>query len=186
VNYSLLNWLSTLVDLPLSVYTNKMDKGYAVVRIGSRKTPLALAQTELVRTALKLSFPELRSSVITMDTMGDLRGELPLNEFGEKGLFIRELELALQYHKVDMVVNSLKDMPTALPIGMTLAAVLEREDPRDVLVLHPRYQSERGITDLASLPNKSVVGTSSLRRSSQLLAKYPHLIFRPIVSRPQS
>ena len=64
-----------------------------------------------------------------MDTAGDLRKELPLNEFGEKGLFIKELELALQYHKVDMVVNSLKDMPTVLSRGMCIAAVLEREDP---------------------------------------------------------
>jgi hydroxymethylbilane synthase len=152
------------------------------LQIGSRKTPLALAQTALVINALKSRYPSLDLPVVTMSTMGDDILHLPLSNIGEKGLFTKELEWALHNHQVDVVVHSLKDMPTTLPEGMFIAAVLQREDPRDVLILHPRYQESLHIKNLASLPANSVIGTSSLRRTSQLRSKYPHLIFKTIVS----
>jgi hydroxymethylbilane synthase len=156
---------------------------WSQLRIGSRKTPLALAQTEIVRTALKKHYPELEFPIITMTTLGDEITDIPLSNINEKGVFTKELELALDQNHVDIVVHSLKDLPTSLPNGMFLAAILKREDPRDVLVLHPRYQYPNStVKDLASLPKNSAIGTGSLRRIAQLSSKYPHLIFKNIVS----
>lgn len=109
--------------------------------------------------------------IVTFKTVGDKRLDEPLSEIGAKGLFTHELEVALSKKKVDCCVHSLKDLPTELPEGLTLGAILEREDPRDVLVVNPVTEAE----DLASLPAGSRVGTSSLRRRAQLLAMRPDL-----------
>jgi hydroxymethylbilane synthase len=109
--------------------------------------------------------------IVTFKTVGDKKLDEPLSEIGAKGLFTHELEVALAKKKVDCCVHSLKDLPTELPEGLALGAILEREDPRDVLVVNPVTEAE----DLASLPAGSRVGTSSLRRRAQLLAMRPDL-----------
>jgi hydroxymethylbilane synthase len=109
--------------------------------------------------------------IVTFKTVGDKRLDEPLSEIGAKGLFTHELEVALSKKKVDCCVHSLKDLPTELPEGLALGAILEREDPRDVLVVNPVTEAE----DLESLPAGSRVGTSSLRRRAQLLAMRPDL-----------
>ncbi|XP_076045274.1 porphobilinogen deaminase-like protein l(3)02640 isoform X2 [Oratosquilla oratoria] len=111
-----------------------------------------------------------------MKTKGDKILDKALSKIGSKSLFTKELEMALEDGSVDIVVHSLKDLPTTLPEGMVIGAVCEREDPRDVAVMHPSYKSET----LASLPSGSVIGTSSLRREAQLKRKYPHLKFESV------
>lgn len=142
--------------------------------LGSRGSALALAQTHLVRAQLAeeigVSAESLRVSTIA--TAGDKVLDMALQKIGEKDLWTKELEVALAARQVDLVVHSLKDVPTRLPGGMTLGAILEREDPADVIVFAPRHP--RGTT-LASLPAGSVLGTSSLRRSAQLRNRFPGL-----------
>jgi hydroxymethylbilane synthase len=113
----------------------------------------------------------LRSELVTFKTTGDKKLDQPLTEIGAKGLFTRELEIALSKKKIDCAVHSLKDLPTESPDGLEIAARLEREDPRDVLVVNPLTGAE----NLDDLPAGSRVGTSSLRRRAQLMAKRPDL-----------
>ncbi|KAJ3653331.1 hypothetical protein Zmor_012588 [Zophobas morio] len=141
------------------------------IRVGSRKSELALIQTRHVISLLKKIHPEKDFEIVTMSTLGDKVLDIPLPKIGEKSLFTKELEAALTTGCVDFVVHSLKDLPTMLPPGMAIGAVLMREDPRDALVLqkdHDKYLLE-------TLPAGSVIGTSSLRRAAQLARKYPHL-----------
>ena len=133
------------------------------IRIATRSSELALRQARIVETALEAR--GLKCEIVTFKTTGDKKLDEPLSEIGAKGLFTRELEVALTKNKVDCCVHSLKDLPTELPDGLVVGAVLEREDPRDVLVINPVTEAE----DLASLPAGSRVGTSSLRRRAQLL-----------------
>ena len=139
------------------------------IRIATRSSELALRQARIVETALEAR--GLKCEIVTFKTTGDKKLDEPLSEIGAKGLFTRELEVALTKNKVDCCVHSLKDLPTELPDGLVVGAVLEREDPRDVLVINPVTEAE----DLASLPAGSRVGTSSLRRRAQLLAVRPDL-----------
>ncbi|XP_055344160.1 porphobilinogen deaminase-like isoform X2 [Paramacrobiotus metropolitanus] len=122
-----------------------------------------------------------------MDTIGDDIQVTALSKIGEKSLFTKELEVALDQKKVDFVVHSLKDLPSTLPEGLTIAAVLLRENPQDAVVLrqdhHARCKTiqEAGNTwTLANLPEGAVVGTSSLRRAAQLKRHYPHLLFKDV------
>ena len=140
-----------------------------IVRIATRSSELALRQARIVENALEAL--GLECELVTFKTTGDKKLDEPLSEIGAKGLFTHELEVALMKKKVDCCVHSLKDLPTELPEGLTIGAVLEREDPRDVLVVNPVTEAE----DLASLPAGSRVGTSSLRRRAQLLALRPDL-----------
>lgn len=140
-----------------------------IVRIGTRASELALRQAALVEAALVARGAGVE--IVRIRTTGDKKTQEPLSEIGAKGLFTKELESALLRGKVDCCVHSLKDLPTEQPDGLDLAAILEREDPRDVLVINP-------VTDasgLADLPAGSRVGTSSLRRRAQLLATRPDL-----------
>ena len=140
-----------------------------LVRIGTRASELALRQAALVEAALTARGTTVE--LVRIRTTGDKKTQEPLSEIGARGLFTRELETALQRGKVDCCVHSLKDLPTEQPDGLELVAILEREDPRDVLVINP-------ITDastLSDLPSGSRVGTSSLRRRAQLLAARPDL-----------
>uniref|UniRef100_A0A182NSX9 hydroxymethylbilane synthase n=1 Tax=Anopheles dirus TaxID=7168 RepID=A0A182NSX9_9DIPT len=141
------------------------------IRVGSRKSELALTQTKHVISLLQKLNPDVVYEIHTMTTVGDRVLNKSLPKIGEKSLFTKDLEDALRTGGVDFVVHSLKDLPTSLPLGMAIGAVLEREDPRDALVLNERH---RGCT-LASLPRGSIVGTSSLRRSAQLARFYSHL-----------
>ena len=139
------------------------------VRIGTRASEPALRQAALVEAALVAR--GMTVEIIRIRTTGDKKTQGPLSEIGAKGLFTKELESALLRKKVDCCVHSLKDLSTEQPDGLELAAILEREDPRDVLVINP-------VTDasgLADLPAGSLVGTSSLRRRAQLLAARPDL-----------
>lgn len=139
------------------------------VRIATRSSELALMQSRIVEKALeKLG---IETELVTFKTAGDKRHDEPLSDIGAKGLFTHELELALAKNKVDCAVHSLKDLPTKLPDGLAIGAVLEREDPRDAVVISGATEAE----DLTSLPAGSRVGTSSLRCRAQLLAQYPHL-----------
>lgn len=113
----------------------------------------------------------VRSELVTFRTMGDKKLDQPLTEIGAKGLFTRELEIALSRGKIDCAVHSLKDLPTESPDGIGIMARLEREDPRDVLVVN----RGTGAESLDDLPSGSRVGTSSLRRRAQLMAKRPDL-----------
>lgn len=146
--------------------------------IGTRRSQLALVQTEIVRAELSKLYPEYEFKIEAMSTTGDKILNVALSKIGEKSLFTKELEVALEDGRVDFVVHSLKDLPTTLPPGMFLGAVMERENPNDALVLSEKY---KGYT-LATLPEGSVVGTSSLRRVAQLKRRYPKLIFKDVVS----
>ncbi|EAS27975.3 porphobilinogen deaminase [Coccidioides immitis RS] len=139
--------------------------------IGTRKSQLALVQTDLVRNALQAAFPDCEFKVHSRDAAGDLNKVTPLRAFTTKNLWTEELEELLIAKQVDLVVNSLKDIPTQIPSACVLAAVMKRENPRDVLVLKKGLPS----MTLAELPPGSVVGTSSVRRIAQLARHYPHL-----------
>jgi hydroxymethylbilane synthase len=130
-------------------------------------------QAEHVRAKLSLLYPQCSISILGMTTRGDQILDRALSKVGGKGLFVKELEVAMAEGKADLAVHSLKDVPMDLPEGFALAAVLEREDPRDAFVSND-YAS------LADLPAGAVVGTSSLRRQSLIAARYPHLLIKPL------
>jgi hydroxymethylbilane synthase len=136
-----------------------------VLRIGTRGSPLALAQARLVRDALIAAhgLDDERVTLETIRTTGDMIRDRPLTEAGGKGLFTKEIEEALVRGAVDLAVHSAKDMPTELPAGLVIAAVLPREDPRDVFI-------SRKAASLRELPRGAVLGTASLRR--QALVKH--------------
>ncbi|HEX9627534.1 MAG TPA: hydroxymethylbilane synthase [Acidiferrobacterales bacterium] len=138
------------------------------LRIGTRKSPLALWQAEFVRARLGQHHPGLAVELVTMTTQGDRILDSPLAKVGGKGLFIKELEQALLEGRADIAVHSLKDVTVSLPDGLALPVICERDDPRDAFV-STRYP------DLAALPPGARVGTSSLRRQCQLRAAFPAL-----------
>nr|CAD7586821.1 unnamed protein product [Timema genevievae] len=148
-----------------------MDENIDIIKVGSRKSQLALIQTNHIVSILKGLYPNKTFELVTMTTIGDQILDKPLPKIGEKSLFTKELEIALEQQDVDLVVHSLKDLPTTLPDGMCIGAVCKREDARDAVVLHAKHKGKT----LATLPKGSVIGTSSLRRASQLHLKYPDL-----------
>ena len=141
--------------------------------IASRESLLAMWQAKYIQRRLGELYPQTEISILGMTTRGDQILDQSLSKIGGKGLFIKELEQALEDGRADIAVHSMKDMPMNVPEGFKLAAITEREDPRDAFV-SKRYAS------LAQLPQGSVVGTSSLRRESQLLAQFPHLQVQPL------
>lgn len=143
------------------------------IRIGTRKSPLALAQAEEVRVALVAVHPDIRIDIVPMSTTGDKLTDRPLSDAGGKGLFTKELEEALLDKRIDIAVHSMKDMQTVLPDGLSIGCMLEREDPRDVLI-------GKGLHSLDDLPEGATFGTSSLRRSAQLLIKRPDIKIMPL------
>ncbi|KAF5921240.1 hypothetical protein HPG69_018640 [Diceros bicornis minor] len=147
-----------------------------VIRVGTRKSQLARIQTDSVVAMLKALYPSLQFEIIAMSTTGDKILDTALSKIGEKSLFTKELEHALEKNEVDLVVHSLKDLPTVLPPGFTIGAICKRENPCDAVVFHPKFVGKT----LETLPEKSVVGTSSLRRAAQLQRKFPHLEFKSI------
>lgn len=136
----------------------------AVLRIATRKSQLALWQAEHVAALLRAAHPGLEIAMVPLLTQGDRIQDRPLAAIGGKGLFIKELEVAIEDHRADIAVHSMKDVPADLPDGLHIAAVLKRADPRDALV------TTSGISRLDDLPQGAVVGTSSLRRQAQLRA----------------
>ncbi len=155
------------------------------VRIGTRGSPLALAQADIVARALVGSDPALAApgaiAMVPIRTTGDRVQDRTLAEIGGKGLFTKEIDEAMLAREIDLAVHSMKDLPTVLPDGIVLAAQLEREDPRDVLLLRPALQRPDWTeAPLALLPRGARVGTASLRRQAQLLAHRPDLAVAPM------
>ena len=141
--------------------------------IASRESALAMWQAEHIRDRLQRLHPDCTVSILGMTTRGDQILDVTLSKVGGKGLFVKELEIALDEGRADLAVHSMKDVPMDLPDGFELAVIGEREDPRDAFV------SNR-FAHLSDLPPGSRVGTSSLRREAQLRARYPHLTVLPL------
>jgi hydroxymethylbilane synthase/uroporphyrinogen III methyltransferase/synthase len=133
-----------------------------IIKIGTRKSQLAMAQTEMVANAIRQVHKELEIQLVPMTTVGDRILDRPLDSFGGKGAFISEFEDAMLTGRIDLAVHSAKDMPISLPAGLGILAVSEREDPRDVLVTRKDSPLKQG----------GIVGTSSLRRRLQLEELY--------------
>jgi hydroxymethylbilane synthase len=144
-----------------------------MVRIATRQSALALWQANHVKAALEARHPGLAVELVGLTTAGDRWLTAPLSEIGGKGLFIKELEQALADGRADIAVHSMKDVPAVLPDGFALPVVAFRADVRDALVAPAR----RGLADL---PRGAIVGSSSLRRRAQLLARRPDLDVRPV------
>ncbi|MCD6061008.1 MAG: hemC, partial [Moraxellaceae bacterium] len=143
------------------------------LRIATRKSPLALWQAEHIRAELQRLHPGLAVELVTFTTQGDKILDTPLAKIGGKGLFVKELEVALLDGRADLAVHSMKDVPMEFPDGLGLVAIGEREDPRDAFV-SSRYAS------IDALPAGAVVGTSSLRRQCQLRHHRPDLAIRDL------
>ncbi len=139
-----------------------------LIRIATRQSPLALWQAEHVKAKLELLHPGLKTELLPMTTRGDKILDSPLAKIGGKGLFIKELELAILEGKADIAVHSMKDVPMEFPDGLDLAIICEREDYRDAFISN-NYSS------FEALPNGAIVGTSSLRRQCQLRAVRPDI-----------
>lgn len=141
--------------------------------IASRESALAMWQARHVQARLAALYPQTPVTILGMTTLGDRILDKALDKIGGKGLFVKELEEALADGRADLAVHSMKDVPMVMPDGFTMAAISEREDPRDALVSN-RY------ADLDALPEGGVVGTSSQRRESQLRARHPGLTVEPL------
>ena len=141
------------------------------LRIATRKSALALWQAEYVKARLEQLDPSITVSLVPMVSRGDQLLDSPLAKIGGKGLFVKELETAMLNDEADLAVHSMKDVPMQFPDGLGLYAICEREDPRDAFV-------SNHFDDLDALPAGSVVGTSSLRRQAQIMARRPDLQIR--------
>ena len=136
------------------------------ITIATRESPLALWQAHFVEAELKRHHPSIEVKLLGMTSRGDQLLDKPLYKVGGKGLFVKELETALLDERADIAVHSMKDVPMELPPGLTLGVICEREDPRDALV---------GVTSFDDLPEGARLGTSSLRRSCQVMQRRPDL-----------
>ncbi len=143
------------------------------IRIATRKSPLALWQVQHVHQCLKQQHPDLSVEYIEMITEGDRFLNKPLSDIGGKGLFINTLEESLLEGRADLAVHSMKDLPATLPDGLTIACMLGRDDPRDILISAQQLH-------LQELPKKAIVGSSSLRRQAQLKHLRPDLLVQPL------
>jgi hydroxymethylbilane synthase len=146
-----------------------------ILRLGTRGSPLALAQARMVRQALAAAhgFDPDRIDIAVIRTSGDRIQDRPLADVGGKGLFTKEIEEALAEGAIDLAVHSSKDMPTVLPSGLVLAAFLQREDPRDAFI-------SRKAKSIADLPQGATVGTASLRRQAMVKRQRPDLVVVPL------
>ena len=146
------------------------------LRIASRRSQLAMVQTNWVKAELEKAHPGLTITVEAMATQGDKILDVALAKIGDKGLFTKELEAQMLVGRAEIAVHSLKDLPTNLPEGLMLGCITEREDPADALVVNAKNAKHK----LDTLPEGAVVGTSSLRRLAQLRHHYPHLSFKDV------
>jgi hydroxymethylbilane synthase len=156
--------------------TNMSADATTVVRVGTRKSALALKQADFVVESLSQLHPNARFEIVGMHSTADKDKITALYKFGGKGLWTNELEAGLVAKELDIIVHSLKDMPTGLPDGCVLACVPVREDPRDVVVIKKSLEGK--YKTLADLPDGSIVGTSSVRRMAQIRRRYPGLKFQ--------
>lgn len=139
-----------------------------IIKVGSRQSQLAMWQTEHVVDILKKKFPQYKFEIIPIKTKGDKILDVALAKIGDKGLFTKELELAILNKEVDFAVHSMKDLPTVVPNGLMIASITKRHDPRDVLI-------SKNNCSFFDLPHNSCIGTSSLRRKAQILNIRPDL-----------
>jgi hydroxymethylbilane synthase len=144
-----------------------------MIRIATRKSPLALWQAEFVKAELEKNHPELQVELVPMTTKGDIILDVPLAKIGGKGLFVKELEVAMLEGRADIAVHSMKDVPMEFPDGLGLEVICEREDPQDAFVSNQ-------FKTIDQLPQGAIVGTSSLRRQCQLKAQRPDLDIRDL------
>ena len=135
-----------------------------------------MAQTETVHKALLSQHPEHQYEITAMATAGDKNQSVPLHDFGAKALWTTELEAGLMDKSLDVIVHCLKDLPTQLPVGCEIGCIMEREDPRDALIV----KKGLGYKSLKDLPDGAVVGTSSVRRMAQVRMRYPRLSFKDV------
>ncbi|ENM3756151.1 hydroxymethylbilane synthase [Vibrio cholerae] len=143
------------------------------IRIATRQSPLALWQANYVKDALMAAHPGLQVELVTMVTRGDVILDTPLAKVGGKGLFVKELEIAMLEGRADLAVHSMKDVPVDFPDGLGLVTICEREDPRDAFVSNTYAKIEE-------LPSGAIVGTCSLRRQCQLKAARPDLVIKEL------
>ncbi|EJL6293140.1 hydroxymethylbilane synthase [Vibrio cholerae] len=143
------------------------------IRIATRQSPLALWQANYVKDALMAAHPGLQVELVTMVTRGDVILDTPLAKVGGKGLFVKELEIAILEGRADLAVHSMKDVPVDFPDGLGLVTICEREDPRDAFVSNTYAKIE-------DLPSGAIVGTCSLRRQCQLKAARPDLVIKEL------
>lgn len=148
----------------------------ATIRIGTRRSALAMVQADMVVASLKKAHPENTYEIHAMATMGDKNQVTALHEFGAKSLWTHELEAQLLDGDLDIIVHCLKDMPTQLPSQCVIGCIMEREDPRDCVIMKKGLEYKT----LLELPEGAVVGTSSVRRSAQIKKAYPHLRFKDV------
>ena len=144
------------------------------INIGTRGSKLALWQAEWVKAEIQMIDPGIDVRLIKIKTTGDMILDVPLAQVGGKGLFVKEIEEAILRNDVDIAVHSMKDVPTDFPAGLHLSAICEREDPRDAFVSQVQ-SSKSKVQSIKDLPQGARIGTSSLRRSSQLLNMRPDL-----------
>jgi hydroxymethylbilane synthase len=161
--------LNLFFDLILDTLSMKNQR----LRIATRKSPLALWQAEFVKAELAKFHPDLEVELVGFTTRGDKILDTPLAKVGGKGLFVKELEVAMLDGRADIAVHSMKDVPMEFPEGLGLATICEREDPTDAFVSNT-------YNNLAELPSGVVVGTSSLRRQCQLRERYPSLVIKDL------
>jgi hydroxymethylbilane synthase len=143
------------------------------VRIATRKSKLALWQAEHIQQRLEELHPGLTVELVPMSTKGDVILDTPLAKIGGKGLFVKELEVAMLEGRADIAVHSMKDLPVEFPDGLELHTICEREDPRDAFV-SGKYNN------LNEMPEGAVVGTCSLRRRCQVMEQFPHLVIKDL------
>jgi len=143
------------------------------IKVGTRGSKLALTQTNLVADSLKKTDPRITVEICVIKTSGDIMQDVSLTKIGGKGVFVKEIEDALLSGTVDLAVHSMKDVPTEIPAGLTFAAIMRREDARDVLVSKDNRKIE-------FMPRGARIGTGSMRRAAQLLAILPDLSIVPL------
>ncbi len=160
-----------LSQLSLSMELSGMSQN--VIRIATRKSPLAMWQAEFVKAELERIHSGLTVELLPMSTKGDVILDTPLAKVGGKGLFVKELEVAMLEDRADIAVHSMKDVPVDFPEGLGLQVICEREDPRDAFVSNT-YKT------IEELPQGAVVGTSSLRRQCQIRAARPDLVIKDL------
>lgn len=156
-----------------------MASANKVFPLGTRKSKLAMVQTEQIQSALQARYPDYSFPIIGISAQGDINQTTPLHQFSSnaaKGLWTEELEALLHAGECRLVVNSLKDLPTTLPDGFKISMVTERADSRDVVVMASHCSAK----SLSDLPAGSIVGTSSIRRSAQIKRSFPHLQFADV------
>ena len=164
----------------VSSSTTTSSSSSSALRLGTRTSQLAMWQARHVAALLASLQPSLpRADVVGMNTTGDIDQIKPLTSFDSKGVFTKELDVALLSSRIDVAVHCMKDLPTTLPAGLTMAAVLERGEMSDALIVSDKHL-QQGRRDLASLPPGSVIGTSALRRRAMVARHYGHLTVNDI------